>query len=118
MSTDLLAIHHTSNIQTVLNFINEHAQECYPIIDEDGLYVGLIDMDALHQVINDDSQLLIMASSLIRSRDCLDENVSYEEAKNKFKETRLDYLPVINIKNKKLLGVISLKKLVLAYKKA
>jgi len=117
MSTDLLTINESSNTQTVLNFINEHTQDCYPIIDDEGRYIGLIDMEALHNVINDDSHSLILAKTLIRSNACLDETASFEEAKEKFKLSNLDYLPIINKDTKKLLGVISLKKLVLSQKK-
>jgi Kef-type K+ transport system membrane component KefB/predicted transcriptional regulator len=116
MSSDILSINENSNTQSVLNFINEHTQDCYPVINEEGAYIGLIDMDALHQVINDDSHSLILAKSLIRTQECLEESVSFETATQKFKSTGLDFIPIIKKDNKKLLGIISYKKIVLARK--
>jgi len=114
----IYAIQAKADFSKVIKYIDEHHFPIYPVVDEDNIYQGLIDLAELKNAMFDGFlSRFVLASDLIGEKLFLTENASIEEANIKFKSCSLDALPVIDEETNKLIGLMIHKDVIMALHK-
>jgi len=98
-----VAIDNAANYDKVIKFVEHSNYDCFPVVDEKGLYLGYIDYYELEQVFFEEELcFLITARDLITSEESIDiEHDDRLKIIKKFQNAGCGFLPAISIKEGK-----------------
>jgi len=109
MEKKMVVINEFAPLSMILDTFSENDALCYPVVNRDGLFVGIISFqDIKNTLTQNDLQLLLVAHDLM---DTLKEsallNDHLPDTLERMKSTQLDYLPVFeSADSKKLVGFL------------
>jgi len=112
---DLLTIKPNSTLQDLTNCISKSKRNIFPVVDEDGNYFGLVDMDDVREVMFQSElydtpiqKYMMQAKEHVSTKDAM------ETVMQKFKNTGYYNLPVID--DGKYIGFVSRANIFTAYR--
>lgn len=116
IETDFKTVHVDSNLEDLVKIVSKSKRNIFPVIDEDGILIGIILMDNIREIMFDRemyketpvSSLMILPPSYIGYKDTMKDVIE------KFETTGAWNLPVIE--NAKYIGMVSKSKLFTAYR--
>jgi len=111
----VMGISSKATLRQIIKFVSEHPYPIYPVVNENGVYEGLLDVGQIQDVSFDPilSQL-ILAMELIGSRQAVLATDGPQEAYEKIVQSGLPALPVIDAATRKYLGIVLLRDLIAA----
>lgn len=113
----IYAIQADADFEHVIKYIDEHHMPIYPVINNENSYQGLVCLTELKNVMFDAFlSKFVVASDLIGGKESLQKHTTLEDADEKFKNSSYDTLPVLDAENKKLIGIITHKAVIMAIK--
>jgi len=98
-----VAINNGATYDKVLKFVEHSNYDCFPVLDNDGLYIGYIDFYELEKVFFEEELcFLVTAKDLITSEDFIDIDKDKRDIiRNKFQKAGCGYLPAVSVKEEK-----------------
>lgn len=118
MLRKIYAVDAKATFSEVVKYMDEHHFPVYPVVNEDKIYEGMIDLKELKNVMFDTFlSRFVVARDLIGDRVYISQDASLEDATEKFKEVSLEALPVIDLETGKLVGILQHKDVIMALRK-
>jgi CIC family chloride channel protein len=112
---DLLTIKPNSNLKDLTKLISKSKRNLFPVVDEDGVYHGLVDMDDVREVMFQPEQYdtpiekyMMQAKEQVSTKDAM------ETVMQKFNNTGYYNLPVVD--DHKYIGFVSRANIFTAYR--
>ena len=109
---DILSIKVNANISTVEKFVYQNSSPFYSVINEDQVFLGIINLTQLMELSKEEENSFITAKSLISEYPSIFRDMTKSDAMEVFQRGQYQSLPVIDKVSRKLVGVINQKDLV------
>lgn len=110
-------IENSMPLQRILPLFADKEDDCFPVVNKDGVITGLLSMSTLRAVMGDEEIAdLIVAEDIKTQFECVTLNENLHAALVKFLRTKYTSLPVVDASDQnKVLGVLSYRNLITAY---
>lgn len=107
MSVDILPVHPTNNVQTVLNLIKKYGHAGYPVLD-DWRLVGVVTFKDAERVPPEDRDFMLVEEIMTTELLVTHPDESLEDALRKLVMSDVGRLPVVDLDDpSKLLGILT-----------
>ncbi len=107
MSVDILPVHPTNNVQTVLNLIKKYGHAGYPVLD-DWRLVGVVTFKDAERVPPEDRDFMLVEEIMTTELLVTHPGESLEDALRKLVLSNVGRLPVVDLDDpSKLLGILT-----------
>ncbi len=110
-------IENSMPLQRILPLFADKEDDCFPVVNQDGVITGLLSMSTLRAVMGDEEIAdLIVAEDIKTQFECVTLKENLHAALVKFLRTKYTSLPVVDASDQnKVLGVLSYRNLITAY---
>ncbi len=103
----VMAVNEKATLEEILRFILNNDLVIYPVVDTQFNYIGILDLEAIDNIKNDDIlRRLTTADKLLSSKISLKENMQINEALEIFNRHGQEVLPVTATAGNKLIGTL------------
>lgn len=112
LDTNIVAIKSDAKLASIKTFLSDN-YSIYPVVDSGHVYVGVLDLAQVMRSMTDDETSLTFAKNLIGDTTFIPSNASVDQAREIFKMTQKEVLPVVNPVNNILEGIVHKKDILL-----